>query len=136
MFESTSNKTQAFDYSAITLSGLCAFHCTVLPLLAISSPLIAQRFGLSGTSSHVHLWGLLIALPISCVALYQGYKIHQSHWIWVWASLGFSGMFAGLLHFSFTLQTVLTVIGVCLVATAHIINLRYRLRCSYSVRSS
>ncbi len=110
------------DRSAISLSGLCLVHCLVGSLLLVAMS------GVGGFWSHnVHAIGLLIAVPLAGVALYRGVRAHGR---WVVGVLGLAGvalMAAALLQgHGDPSEVVMTVCGVTLLASAHLLNLRWK----------
>lgn len=110
------------DRSAVSLSGLCLVHCL------LGSVLIAALSGASGFWSHnVHAVGLTIAMPLAVVALWRGV---QQHGRWVVAVLGFAGvaLMAGALFavHGNPAEVLMTVCGVTLLASAHLLNLRWK----------
>jgi hypothetical protein len=116
----TQRLSSLLDKSAMTLSGLCLIHCLagtlVLTLFAASS----EWF-----SHNVHLYGLALALPLAAVALWRGVMVHGRIGV---ALLGASGI--GLMAASLFIahggsgEVLLSVLGVILLATAHLWNLR------------
>lgn len=109
------------DRIAIVLSALCLVHCIALPLALV----VGGVFGgwLGDTETQVHWLLLALALPVSAIALYRGYRRHkQALTPWL-GGVGLVLMFFGVSHLlGPTLEVVLTVIGVLLVLAAHIRN--------------
>lgn len=119
----------ALDGVAAGLSSLCLVHCLTLPLLLVMLPM----FGSATESLHgpawVH-WALLaIAAPFSFYALRRGAECHHDRRFWYVAIVGFAFMVAGALSHTIEPQEqVLTVVGGLIVAAAHWMNWKARLR--------
>ena len=111
------------DQAAMTLSIACMIHCFFAPsVLILGSGYLAVNLG----DELVHKLIVLIAVPISAVALYLGYKNHKST---SFIPIGILGLV--LLAFAVTLaesfwgefgERVFTLLGSLLVAYAHFRN--------------
>lgn len=108
------------DKSAMLLSALCLVHCLAGSLLFT---MLAASGGWLGHD--VHLVGLLLALPLAAVALWRGIAVHGR---WLIGGLGATGialMAASLLiSHGGVAEVALSIVGVCLLAAAHLWNLR------------
>lgn len=115
------------DGAAIAVSTVCLVHCLALPVLLALLPAWSQWLNLPET---VHLWLLLIALPLSSLVLWrarnQSPRGRQSLWLGL---AGLTGMTAGVLVEGQALETIITSIGAAVLACAHILNWRRRARC-------
>lgn len=116
-------KSEWLDGAAVLLSALCLLHCLALPLIVAGLPLLAQS-----SDSHLHAQVLVIVIPLSVVALGLGFRHHRKPWI-LWA--GFAGLAilmigATVAHSQFgpRVDTVVTVLGSIVLATAHFYNSR------------
>jgi hypothetical protein len=105
------------------LSGLCVLHCLSVPLLVSFAPFL---FATGGDDQLVHSLFFFVALPLSALGFWQGYRRHERIFI---PALG--GV--GLLLMGYDLQPLvhsldhahnLTLPGVLLVAAAHMLNIR------------
>ncbi len=115
-----SHHSPLLDRLAIGLSGLCLLHCT-------AGFLLLTLFTLSGEwlDHRVHAIGLLLAMPLAAIALWRGWRRHGR------AAIGLMGV-AGLLIMGLslliehgeTLEILLSMAGVTLLAVAHWQNLR------------
>jgi hypothetical protein len=108
------------DKSALTLSGLCLVHC-------LAGSLLLTVFAVSGDwlGHNVHLVGLLLAMPLAAVALWRGVRLHGRIGVALLGGLGLFLMTASLLvSHGNMLEVVVSVIGVSLLAVAHLWNLR------------
>lgn len=96
-------------------------HCAALPILITVAPMLSLHW-LSETSVHWTLFAL--ALPLSLLGLWHGFRRHAS---WLVPALGAFGLLLmgyDLLpaHDDHGHQT--TLVGVVLVALAHAVNIR------------
>ena len=81
-----SAKANGVDLGAVTVSGICVVHCAALPLLMTLAPVA----GVYWLSDHVVHWTLMaLALPLSLVGLWQGFRRHAS---WLVPLIGALGM--------------------------------------------
>ena len=105
----------------MVLSGLCAVHCVAgLVLVAV--------LGLGGgilLNPAIHRVGLAIAMVIAAVAIGGGALRHRRAAPFVVAMTGLSFMGGALAVPHGTQEALLTIIGVGMVASAHILNLRH-----------
>ena len=102
------------------LSGLCLVHC-------LAGSLLLTVFAASGDwlGHNVHVVGLLLAMPLAVVALWRGIAVHGRHAIGVLGALGIGLMAASLLiGHGGVAEISLSIVGVCLLASAHLWNLR------------
>ena len=107
------------DKLAISLSAACVIHCLFAPTLMI----FAYSFlSFSVESELVHYIILLLALPISALALILGYRNHKVLSFLMIGIVGLSLMLLAVLLGEGTSEKVLTVIGSCTVAYAHFKN--------------
>jgi hypothetical protein len=106
------------DRVGILLSGLCAVHCVL-------GVVLVGIFGLGGEallSPEIHRVGLAIALAVGLVSLGFGVLRHGRIAPLVIGGIGLSLMAAALFVGHGLPEAVLTIIGVSLVAFAHIRN--------------
>ena len=116
------------DRAGVAISALCLVHCLALPLIAAALPAVDAWVDPS-THHRVH-WGLLaVALPISLAALASGARRHRMH---RWLALGVVGLALMLLAVLGWLgvdnEVPITIVGVTLLAAAHVGNWRARHR--------
>lgn len=108
------------DRAGVVLSGLCAAHC-------LASIVVVSALGLGGQfllNPMIHRVGLALALLIAAVAIGMGAVRHRRAAPFVVAMSGLSFMGGALAVPHGMHEAVLTIIGVALVSTAHILNLR------------
>ena len=110
------------DRFGVALSALCALHC-VLGLILIAG----LGVGVGGSwllHPAVHKVGLAVAILIAGVAIGIGAVRHRRALPFVIAMMGLSFMGGGLAVGHGMEEAVLTIIGVILVGSAHLLNLR------------
>lgn len=104
------------DGSAVGLSFLCLVHCLALPAIAAFLPLA----GVLAEAEWVHRLLVLIALPITALAISRHGKTGVSFFFIAPALLGLSLLLAAAfverLH---DFETPMTTIGAILLAAAH-----------------
>lgn len=119
MLNTAKNRVR-LDRFAIGLSSLCAVHCvaTVVLLGALSSlgPFFAAPI--------VHEVGLALAIVVGAVALGAGVRRHRALFPLVIGCIGLAIMGLALWAPHGIGESVLTVVGVSLVAIAHLLNIR------------
>lgn len=108
------------DKSAMTLSGLCLIHCLA------GSLLLTMFAASSGVLGHnVHVVGLLLALPLAAIALWRGVRVHGRIGVAVLGALGIALMAVSLLiGHGGAGEVLVSIVGVSLLAAAHLWNLR------------
>ena len=108
------------DRVGILLSALCVVHC-VLGLVLVAGLGLGAGFLLDPA---LHRIGLLLATLIAGVAIGVGAIRHRRAGPFVVAMMGLTFMGGALAVGHGFEEAVLTIIGVGLVATGHILNLR------------
>jgi hypothetical protein len=109
------------DRVGVLLSGLCAVHC-LLGLLLVSA------LGLGGElllSPAIHRVGLALAILVGIMTLGVGMLRHGRLGPLVLGSSGIALMAAAVATGHGPYEALLTIIGVALLALAHIRNLRH-----------
>lgn len=117
------------DATGIGLSVICVGHCLFLPVAAAASPVLAPGLAeVIGVGHEWHLLMLLVAAPVSLIALGWGARVtHGGRRIWMLGLIGLGLMALGATHlFGHLAETVLTLIGVTVLAFAHFSNWRAR----------
>ncbi|OBX19641.1 hypothetical protein A9995_06775 [Erythrobacter sp. QSSC1-22B] len=116
------------DGVAVSVSTACLIHCLALPALLAILPAWSRWLGLPEA---IHLWLLVVALPLSSLVLWRAARQSGQAWQSFWLGMaGLSGMSAGLLVEEQSAETIVTSIGATLLASALIINWRRRFGCS------
>ena len=114
-----------FDGLAVGASVLCLIHCLALPILIAALPALAARLDLG---EGFHLAVLAFALPVSAVALGEGWWLHRGLTPLVVGAAGLVLLAAGLAFEEWVaVETGVTVAGSLLLAGAHVANWRGRL---------
>ena len=113
------------DRAAICFSSLCIFHCLLLPVLLVAYPI-----GIVVTLSDeiFHQIMVSVALPLSLVSLYVGYRHHKRNQLVVLGGIGIVMLVLPLITphelISESGETWLTVAGAVIVCMAHVVNFR------------
>lgn len=113
-----------FDGLAVGASVLCLFHCLALPIMIAALPALAARLDLG---EGFHLGVLAFALPVSAVALGEGWRRHRGLTPLFVGAAGLVLLAAGLAFEEWVaVETGVTVAGSLLLAGAHVANWRGR----------
>lgn len=114
-------RAATFDMAAISLSGLCLAHCLALPLAAASLPVL----GVWAEAEWVHALFVVVAAPISLLALFRSSGRGPGGGAAILAVLGLAALTAGVIGRPAGVdETVVTVGGSLLLAAAHVLNWR------------
>jgi hypothetical protein len=110
------------DLSAVSISALCLVHCLALPVLAAMLPLANAWV----QSEWVHAVFVLIAAPLSALALLHGGSGHRAPAPWLaLAGLGVALLALGAAGWpDRSWETPVTVVGSLCLATVHLWNWR------------
>ena len=113
------------DIIAVSISGLCALHCMLMPLALILFPVLSGSLFAGEEFHQLLLW---VILPSSGLALWLGCRHHKD---WLVLLLGLSGLlllmlaaFQGHSWFGEWGERLVTVGGGVIMATGHIRNYR------------
>ena len=112
------------DRAAILLSGLCVVHC----IATMVGVLLLASVGASLLDPRIHEIGLMFAMAIGAVALGSGLRDHGSRAPLLIGLVGLSLMGLGIALPEGFGETTATVIGVSILAGAHLLNRRARHR--------
>ena len=112
----------ALDRMAVGLSGLCVVHC----LITVVFVALLSGAGTFLTNPLIHRFGLLGAILLAAFALGQGYLSHRALRPAVIGMTGIALMTLGLFAPHGWGEVAATVAGVCVLATAHLMNARAR----------
>ena len=108
------------DRVAITVSSLCAVHCLLTPAFLI---LTSGFISLSVNNELIHSYILMVAIPVSVVALTLGQRNHRTVAIFMIGLLGLvvlsTAWFLGEPRIGEYGEKALTVLGSILVVYAH-----------------
>ena len=121
--ESPAASPNHLDRIAIALSGACLVHCLLVSALVLALPALAGSVLQEGWT---HLALLVVAVPLSAVALPRGVRDHgRQSALWIGAAgivLLALGATVGHHVYGAAADTALTVSGAILVAVAHTLN--------------
>ncbi len=111
-------KLKWLDIASMSLSGLCVVHCLALPVLAVILPFLS----VFTDSPWVHPLLVIIAAPLSLVAIASSKAWRKWH-----VSLTIAGGLVLLAVAAFApvselADTVLSVTGALMIASAHLMN--------------
>ena len=109
------------DRAGVILSGLCAVHC-------LAGLLLVAGLGLGGgvlLAPEIHRIGLALAIAVGSVTLVLGVTRHRDPVPLQVGAAGISFMAVALFVGHGTAEGVLTIMGVALLAWAHLRNLRH-----------
>ena len=109
------------DRVGVVLSGLCALHCG-------AGLLLVAGFGLGGgvlLAPAIHRVGLALAIAVGSVTLVLGVVRHGDPVPLQVGAAGIGSMAVALFVGHGTAEAVLTIMGVTLLAWAHLRNLRH-----------
>lgn len=117
-----SSTNTGLDRIAVFLSGLCLLHCLALPFALLLGPLLGDW--LQDSETQVHWLLLALALPVSAIALWRGFRKHHSALTLTLGLVGLLLMFIGVSHLiGERWEVILTVVGVSALLVAHIRNM-------------
>lgn len=108
------------DRFGVILSGLCLLHC-------VAGVFLVGMFGIGGgvlLDPDWHRWGLAFALVIGALTIGLGALRHGRFLPLMVGTTGLALMAGAVAVGHGSEEVVLTVIGVVLVAIAHVINIR------------
>jgi hypothetical protein len=108
------------DRIAIGVSGLCIIHC-VLSVLFVA---LLSGAGSIISDPLVHRLGLVGAVLLAAVAMSQGFVVHREMGPAAVGMVGLAFMVAGLFVPHGWVEVALTIVGVSIVAVAHVMNVR------------
>ncbi|BFM18074.1 MerC domain-containing protein [Maricurvus nonylphenolicus] len=113
------------DKAAISLSLLCALHCLAVPLLVVYLPTLALP---ALTGEALHLWLLVVVIPVSAFAMFLGCKQHQRYRLGFFVGTGLSVLFISAIFghdwFGEMGERVLTLVGSSIIAFGHFQNFK------------
>ena len=121
MTQALSSIRDRLDRAGIALSALCAVHC-LLGLLVVS---ILGLGGEAFLSPAIHEAGLALAIIVAVLTIGVGIARHGRTGPIVLAAAGIALMALALVVGHGSMEAVLTIGGVALLAFAHIRNLRH-----------
>ncbi len=131
-----SNSAHA-DGWAIGLSGLCLVHCLALPIVALAAP---AALGLERYHLEVHVAFLVIAVGLTIFAFWpgqmHGVDVRRSKRAMALAATGLAFMISAVIGPLHLHERLLTTIGVLILASAHVLNWRVRMRAHKAIHAA
>ncbi|MDH5580887.1 MAG: MerC domain-containing protein [Bdellovibrionales bacterium] len=111
------------DKIGISLSGLCAIHCLITPLILIFMPAWANFF----KHEYIHILFFLTVSPLALISFYRVFKEHEDR---VPLGLGILGSLVLLLSFVEHDHDIhfLSILGSILLMSGHFLSLK-KCRC-------
>ena len=109
------------DRWGMLISSVCLIHCLALPALLAFIPALAVW--LPG-DRWVHPLLIFVALPVTGLALWNGYARHGRPIAAVLGALGLIAIILALSTDSRAHEAMVTVLGGIFITAAHVINLR------------
>lgn len=110
------------------LSGLCLLHCLALPLVIASLPAVSEF-----SSGHIHAQMLIVAIPVSAVALAFGFRRHGNAYVILFGVLGMLLLIVGgtVVHsyYGLAADRTFTIAGALVLAVTHYFNSRQARHC-------
>jgi hypothetical protein len=134
MVNSIRKRAAVLDRIATVLSGLCLLHCLALPFLLAALPVVSEISG-----GHLHAQMLIIAIPVSVIALALGFRRHANNYVVASGMLGMLLLVIGATvahsHYGPAADRAFTVAGALVLAVAHYFNSRLARHCQNSTPS-
>lgn len=112
------------DRVGATASFLCAVHCALLPFVIALLPMLGLEFLADHRVERIFI---VCAAMLASATLLTGYRRHRRRVPLILMVPGLALMLAGIsvdMDTQIVLHSVLVTCGGCLLATAHVINLR------------
>lgn len=123
----TDRNRMGWDHAAIALSALCGIHCLATTLLIGATAVVGGVLH----SPMIHEAGLAIALLLGGFALGTGLIRHGLLCPALIGAIGLAIMASALTLPHGTLESIVTMIGVAVLAVAHLLNRRALRRCAH-----
>ena len=109
------------EYTSISLAGICAVHCFLMPVALILFPVVGSTF-LSEEIFHEFI--LLLVIPASVVAIFLGCRRHKDFKVIMLGIVGLCFLLLGAFAATGYEDFVLTLIGASIMASGHLRNFR------------
>ena len=123
MVNSALKPAAVLDRAAVMLSGLCLVHCLALPFLLVSLPALSAL-----SAGHLHAQLLIVAIPVSVIALGFGFRRHRSGSVLACGVLGMLLLVVGgtVAHsyYGIVADRTFTISGAVVLAATHYFNSR------------
>ena len=113
------------DFIAVAISGLCAIHCLLLPLVLIIFPILGSSVLSDELFHELLLW---VILPTSILAVALARFGHPDLWVIVLVAAGLATLTFGALwahdHAAPWVDKALSLLGGMVLAIGHVRNFR------------
>jgi hypothetical protein len=128
MMVNSALKPAVLDRAAVMLSGLCLLHCLALPFLLVSLPALSAL-----SAGHLHAQMLIVAIPVSVIALGFGFRRHESRYVLAFGVVGMLLLVVGgtVAHsyYGIVADRTFTISGALVLAVTHYFNSRLVRHC-------
>jgi hypothetical protein len=128
MVNSALKPAAVLDRAAVMLSGLCLLHCLALPFLLVSLPALSAL-----SAGHLHAQMLIVAIPVSVIALGFGFRRHESRYVLAFGVVGMLLLVVGgtVAHsyYGIVADRTFTISGALVLAVTHYFNSRLVRHC-------
>lgn len=116
---------RSLDIIAVSVSGLCALHCLLTPLVLILFPVLSGSLFAGEDFHQLLLW---VILPTSGLAMWLGCRRHKDRLVLLFGLVGLSLLMLAALQghdwFGELGERLVTVLGGCIMAVGHVRNYR------------
>ena len=109
------------DYISISLAGICALHCFLVPVALILFPVVGSIF-LFEEIFHELL--LLLIIPASVIAIFLGCRRHKDFKVLMLGVLGLCFLLTGAFSATGYEELILTFVGASIMICGHLRNFR------------
>ena len=120
-------KLQRFtDYTSMSLAGICAVHCFLMPMVLILFPVLGSTvLGSTVLGEEIfHELMILLVIPASVVAMFLGCRRHKDFNVIMLGVLGLCLLLAGAFAAEGYGESVLTLVGAFVILSGHLRNFR------------
>ncbi len=115
-------KLQRFtDYTSMSLAGICAVHCFLMPMVLILFPVLGSTFLFEEI---FHELMILLVIPASLVAIFLGCRRHKDFNVIMLGVLGLCLLLTGAFAATGYGESVFTLIGAFVMLSGHLRNFR------------
>ncbi len=108
-------------YTSISLAGICAIHCLMIPVLLALFPVLISAL-LFEEIFHELL--LLLIIPLSFLAIFLGCRRHKDLTVFLIVALGLALILIGAFGAEESKETVLTLTGSVVMVAGYVRNFR------------
>lgn len=109
------------DYISISLAGICALHCFLMPVALILFPVVGSMFLFEEV---FHELLLLLIIPASVIAIFLGCRRHKDFKVLMLGVVGLCFLLAGAFAVTGYEELILTFVGASIMICGHLRNFR------------